>query len=399
MDLVESAWDRWGGDLLRFFRDLLAAQSPPGGEEVAARRVLAEMERLGLEKPRIDRHGNALAEVSGGGGRRLLLNAHTDIVSAGDATAWTRPPFGGEREGDRIYGRGACDTKGAVACQVYAAAAVARAGRPLRARLEVAAVVMEEVGGVGTLGLLEDGPPPDAALVGEPSDGCLMIGHRGRVQVEVRFRGKAFHAAVAGAGANPHWAEAAFLQGVRGIALPEDPFYGRASIQPTLVHTDNDSCNVVPGSILLTLDCRTLPGQDPEGLLREVRALAEASAGDGVTCRVEVPRVRWRTWTGVEREIPHVMPSFGTDPGDSLVREARAALAGVLDGEVEVRPWKFATDGGHLTGAGARVVGFGPGRQERAHTVDEFLTVEELRRGFEGTLACVRALDRALHAE
>jgi len=396
--LVTEAWGRWGPDLIRFLREIVAIRSLSGREEEAARRVRDEMQRLGLSGARLDRWGNALGDLPGEGRRRILLNAHLDVVSAGEESAWSHRPFGGEMDGERIYGRGVCDTKGAVACQVYAAAALREAGAGLRSDLAVAQVVMEEVGGVGTLGLLEDGGAPDAALVGEPSDGLLRFGHRGRVQVEVAFHGRAYHAAVAGAGANPHWAEAAFLGRLRDLPLPEDEVFGTASIEPTLVRTDNESPNVVPETCRLTLDCRTLPGQGEEEVLGALRPLLEASVGNGVSGAIAVPRVRRETWTGLAREMPDVMPSFATDPDDPLVVEAARAL-GALTGEAApVRPWLFATDGGHLAAAGARVIGFGPGPQERAHIVDEHLGLEELRLGFEGTLACILAMDEALHA-
>jgi acetylornithine deacetylase/succinyl-diaminopimelate desuccinylase-like protein len=97
--------------------------------------------------------------------------------------------------------------------------------------------------------------------------------------------------------------------------------------------------------------------------------------------------------------MPHVMPSFVTDPGDPMVVAAARALEAVKGEPAPVRPWLFATDGGHLAEAGARVIGYGPGPQERAHIVDESLSLEELRLGFEGTLACVLAMDEALHAD
>ena len=308
-------------------------------------------------------------------------------------------PFGGDLAGDTIYGRGACDTKSSVAAQVYCAAALKEAGYALAGDLTVAAVVMEEVGGIGTLGYLEDEGAPDVALVGEPSDDCLMIGHRGRVQIEVDIRGKAYHAAVDGAGTSPHWALAEFLQSLPGIALPDQPLFGKASIQPTILRSDNASPNVVPEQVHLVLDCRTVPSQDQDALVAAVRERANAVAGDGVTVELYIPEVAWKTWTGLVRELPHVMPSFGTDPEDPVVTTASRMLAELRGEAPAIQPWKFATDGGHMTHAGARVIGFGPGRQERAHTVDEFLTLAELRRGFEATLACTLALDEVLRSE
>lgn len=398
LDLVRGAWERWGDQITSFLRDILAIESPPGGERACAERVAEEMRRAGLEEVSTDRSGNVIGRVTGAGAGRVLLNAHMDIVGAGDPADWTHPPFGGELVGDTIYGRGACDTKSSVAAQIFAAAALRENGYDLASNLTVAAVVMEEVGGIGTLGYLEDEGAPDVALVGEPSDDCLMIGHRGRVQIEVDFRGKAYHAAVEGAGVSPYPALAAYLQSIPGVTLPEQEIFGRASIEPTIVRSDNASPNVVPEVIHLVLDCRTVPLQDQSALMEELERRAEAALTEGVECDLYVPDVTWRTWTGLERRLPHVMPSFGTNLEDAVVTKAAAILAELRGEAPAIRPWKFATDGGHLTNAGARVIGFGPGRQERAHTVDEHITLSELRRGFEATLACAIALDEVVRS-
>ena len=375
-------------DVLVFLRDLLSIPSLPGDEEEMARRVAAEMEDLGYDDVRTDGAGNVLGLLRGSGrAPSLMLNTHLDHVDVGDPEAWPRPPFGAEVAEGRVWGRGAVDIKGPLAAQVHGAARAAAGsddGPP--GDVHVTAVVQEEIGGLGARHLVGE-LGPDLVVVGEPSSNQLRRGHRGRAELSVRIRGRSVHASAPERGVNPLSGLAAFLERLEGAELPGHPELGRATVAPTLVETDQASANVVPAEVRLTLDCRVVPGQTAESL-RDLLApaLEEALAArpGGARGEIRVPTYRRTSWTGLEVEMPADMPAFVLPEDHPAVTSAADVLAPVLGGRPEVGLWGFATDGGQFADAGLTVVGFGPGEEELAHTVDESLELEELETAVDG---------------
>jgi acetylornithine deacetylase/succinyl-diaminopimelate desuccinylase-like protein len=283
------------------------------------------------------------------------------------------------------------DIKGPLAAQVYAPAVLADAGLQPAGALFVTCVVMEEIGGVGSqalMGYLR----PDLAVVGEATGGGVARGHRGRLILEAVFTGKSAHASVPQQGANPHYAAARFLTGLATLPMVADAELGRASVAPTLVRTDNSSPNVIPSEVTLTLDWRMVPAEGPDTVLARISALAADSATPGVGARVRFREDVWRTYTGLERAFPAVAPAFVRPADDPLVNRAQAVLGAVLGGPVPSTVWHFATDGGHFAAAGVPTLGYGPGDEILAHTVDERIDLDDLVRGLAGNAALAAQL-------
>ena len=133
-------------------------------------------------------------------GSRLLIDGHTDVVPPGDLGAWTGEPFllrRLERDGqDVLVGRGACDMKGGLVAAIAAARAVRAAGVRLAADLQIAPVVGEEDGGLGTFALVRRGVTADACVVPEPTDLDLVPANAGALTFRLRVPGRAVHASL-----------------------------------------------------------------------------------------------------------------------------------------------------------------------------------------------------------
>ena len=367
---------------LAFLRELLRIPSYSGEEGDAARRVADEMRALGYDRVSVDDAGNVLGAIEGRGEAPVaLLLTHLDVVDAGDPDDWPHPPFAADVADGRVWGRGAVDIKGPLAAQVHGAARAAADGPPA-GDVRVAAVVGEEIGGLGARHLVET-LEPGLVLVGEPSSNELRRGHRGRAEIEVRARGESAHASAPERGVNPHYALVRFLQRLPDLDLPVHEELGAATVAPTLIRTDQESANVIPGEVVLTLDCRLVPGQTAAALAERLRAAAGEAAAGGASVSVEIPTRARRSWTGLECAFPADNPSFVL-PAD---HPAVVSAAEVLEAGTGTRPpvgvWGFATDGGHLARAGHTVIGFGPGAEELAHTVRESLAVAELEESVE----------------
>ena len=131
-----------------------------------------------------------------GGGRSLILNGHVDVVPAGDASAWPHDPWGGELDGDRLWGRGACDMKGGIACGIVALRALQELGVRLAGDVVFQSVVDEETGGPGTRAALARGHVADAAIVLEPTAREIVTVEGGLEWVRVVVRGRTGHSAI-----------------------------------------------------------------------------------------------------------------------------------------------------------------------------------------------------------
>jgi len=151
----------------------------------------------GEEMPR-DRLPIVLGRLGKAGGQRLVLVGHVDVVPVGDRSTWTHDPWAAERDGDRLYGRGAVDMKGGVASILGAVRAVAGAGleERLRGEILVASVPSEEDGGQGMLAAIRAGVTGDKAVITEPTGLDIVIAHAGAITFRLTVPGRAAHASV-----------------------------------------------------------------------------------------------------------------------------------------------------------------------------------------------------------
>jgi len=370
---------------------LVQTFSPSGRERPAADLLVSAFRELGFDEAYLDDAGNAVGILRCGSarGRTVMLNGHIDTVPLGDEAEWPHPPLSGALEGGRLWGRGACDMKAALACMVYAAK---DAAPDLDGTVIITGVVQEEVGGLGARYLGET-IKADVVILGEPSKLRLMLGHRGRVEVEVSLPGRIAHAARGDLGDNALYRAARFLGRLEGLELPTGGPLGGSSLTPTTLSSyPQGGKNVVPGRAELTVDYRNIPGDDPETILARLQALEPMA-------RLSVPMEEAASESGrVAYTFPRIVPVY-LAPGEHRdVTTARRVLGRVLKeaGHPYAEDcWWFGTDAPHLAktmeGTGGVVIGFGPGEEELAHTTCESVPLEHLRVAREGYAALLRA--------
>jgi succinyl-diaminopimelate desuccinylase len=390
-DLLAVA-DEHSSAVVDFCQRIVRIPSLPGQEGDVANLVQLEMNKLGYDEITVDEVGNVVGTLQGdGNGPSVEFNGHMDVVDVGDPSRWPYPPFGGEIHGGAIWGRGASDMKGALAAMIYGAALPRRLGLHRTGDVHVAAVVMEETGGLGTIHLTKR-LRPSAAVVGEASRGAIARGHRGRCEIVVKVTGKSVHASVPEQGANPHYTLAAFIEKLHTIHLSVDSFLGPASLAPTLFLTDQRSANVTPGECALHLDWRNVAGDDPEVFLSQLRELLGTCLRDGCTGEVRLQVEDARTYTGKSFPLASVFPPFVLPTGHPLIGRASQALTTTFGSAPSIIRWSFATDGGHLMRSGIPVIGYGPADERLAHTVEDRIEIGALVRGIAGYAALALAL-------
>lgn len=392
VSLVSPHQDR----MLSFCQRLVQTPSLPGEEGEVAALLKAEMESLGYDEVWADDWGNVVGRLRGqGGGRPVMFNGHLDHVDPGNPDEWPYPPYGGQIHDGRVWGRGVADMKGPLAAMVYAVGALAQGGPRPSGDIYVAGVVQEEVGGLGTKKLVQT-VTPKVAVVGEATSNQLARGHRGRIELVVRVRGKSVHASVPEQGVNPHAVLARFIQRLESLELRHDETFGSSSVAPTTYVTDQRSSNVIPGEARLHLDWRNLPGEGPDEVLSKLLPVLEGCLAEvkGSQGEVTVHTRDLRTYTGCTESFPEVFPSYGLAADHPLVLEGQHVLEQALSRPVEVMIWRFATDGGHLMQAGVPTIGFGPAEARELHTVGESVSLVMLEEGMLGYAALALALSR-----
>src|SRR4051812_10582589 len=279
---------------IRLLRDLVAVNSVnptlvPGapGEREIADLVARELRRSGLDvsvEPVADGRPNVVGVLEGRAkGRTLMFCGHTDTVGV----AGMDDPFTPRERNGRLYGRGAQDMKGGVAAMMSAAAAVAQRG--LRAgRLIVAAVVDEEHSSIGADALVQTWRA-DAAIVTEPTDLAIAIGHKGFAWVEVTVEGRAAH------GSRPADGMDAILRLGRVLCRLEaldrtlqrqapHPLMGTGSLHASFVEGGRELSSY-PDRATLQMERRPLPGELESIAVDEVQDILDALGRDDVPFR------------------------------------------------------------------------------------------------------------------
>ena len=372
---------------VRFLQRLVRTQSMPGEEGEVAELVASEMRALGYDEVEYDAAGNVIGLLRGAeGAPSVMFNTHLDHVDAGDPSDWPHPPYGGEVHDGLLWGRGAIDIKGPLAAQVHGVAQVVALGERPAGDVYVTSTVQEEVGGLGARYMAET-LRPDLVLIGEPSRNEVRRGHRGRVELRVQVRGKMAHASMTDLGRNPLTVLGRFLAALEDVDLAHDPDLGTCSIAPTLIGTDQTSGNVIPGLAEVTLDCRTVTGQDAASLRDQLLPVLRACEIEGSSSDILIPQHHRHSYAGYEMTYPADNPALSLPADHAAVRTAVEVLAGPLGTAPPVDVWDFATDGGHFGLAGMTVVGFGPGDDRLAHTVNEHIVIDELATGIRGNAA------------
>jgi succinyl-diaminopimelate desuccinylase len=265
--------------------------------DAGAQAVLAEvLEGLGFRvellrlgdggEPAID---NLVARL-GDGSPHLAFNGHTDVVPAGDDAAWSAGPFAAEIRDGWLYGRGAADMKGDIACFVAAIARYLERHGSVPGSLSLLITGDEEGPAVnGTVALLRwaeaAGHRFDACLVGEPTSvdelgDMAKIGRRGSLTVTLEARGRQGHVGY------PNRADNAAHRLVRVLArLIETPLdegtelFEPSSLQVTTIDIGNPASNVVPARARAVLNIRYNDSQSPGSLKALVAAAIEAAGG------------------------------------------------------------------------------------------------------------------------
>jgi len=300
----------------------------------------------------------------------ILLAPHLDTVGA-DGTK-----FIPQRKSGRLYGRGACDTKGSVAAMLAALCELANAkSRPLETEIVFAGLIDEEHAQAGSRALAKSKFKADLAIVGEPTKLQVVTAHKGSLWLELETRGKAAH------GATPQLGKNAIHEMARIVDLLETDYAARLwkrkhpLLRTATVNVGTISGgtqpNIVPDSCKITVDRRTLPGETDAGVQREIAAFLRARK---LPAKIS------------SQKLTPALP-LETDHHQPLVRQFMRCV-----GQTKPRGVDFFCDAAVLSAGGIPSVVFGPGDLAQAHTADEWISLAKLERGKDLILKFLQSL-------
>ena len=342
----------------------LPAKHPRAGEQRVAEFLAATAAQAGLDvefQAVSPGRSNLLARLSPRGKvqQRLLLAPHLDTVNATDEQFIPRTRNG------RLYGRGACDTKGSVAAMLTALCELAQGRqRPAETEIVFAGLVDEEQGQAGSRALVSRGFTADMAIVGEPTRSQVVTAHKGTLWLCLETHGKSAH------GSWPELGRNAVHEMARVVDLLETdyaaqlkrrrhPLLGSATVSVGAI-CGGSQANIVPDRCSILIDRRTLPGETEAGVRREI---------------LQVLRRKRLTVAFAKDPLPPCLP-LETDPRLPLVTRFLKTV-----GQRKPVGVRYFCDASVLGHGGIPSVVFGPGNIAQAHTADEWISLVELERG------------------
>lgn len=325
-----------------------------------------------------------------GGGRSLLLNAHVDTVAGGDPEAWTHDPFGGEVEGDLLYGRGSCDMKGGLVTYLVALDALSELGVELQGDVSVAATVGEENGGLGALSAVLRGYRADAALITEPTRLALVPAQGGSLVFRLTVPGRSAHAAVRDRGVSalekfvPIFEDLMKLEEERNAALSHPLYEGlrnKVPINVGLVRAGNWA-STVPESLVAEGRVGLIPGEEIEDFRETVAERIAGVAERDPWLGENPPKLEWFGGQFAPAEVPP----------DAPIREAiKRAHKTVTGEEPAVEGVPYGADMRLFIYFGETpCVMYGAGDVNVAHAPNEHISITELLTATR-TTACLLA--------
>jgi len=343
----------------------LPAQHPRAGEGRVAEFLATVLASAGLEvefQKVFPQRLNLLARLRPTGKirRTILLAPHLDTVNVANENQ-----FVPTRRNGRLYGRGACDTKGSVAVFASALCALAKSrSRPRETEIVFVGLVDEEQGQGGSRALVKRGFKADLAIVGEPTHLQLVTAHKGSLWLRLETHGQAAH------GATPQFGRNAVHTMGRVVDVLETnyaerlrqrqhPLLGHATVSVGTI-AGGTQPNIVPAQCVIGVDRRTLPGETESGVCRELGALLETHQLDATVAS--------------QKQAP--CPALETNVEQPLVRQFLLSIG--QPGPLGVH---YFCDAAVLAGGGIPSVVFGPGDIAQAHTADEWVSLAELERG------------------
>lgn len=291
-------------------------------------------------------------------GKTLIYNGHLDTVPTGNN--WKHDPFSGYEDKDKfIYGRGTADMKSGVAAMLYAAICLKRMGKPEQGRLILFFNADEEVSNKGMEQFLKEDIDIDYAIISEPTDLDVCIGHKGVARYKIKTKGVAGHAAVVEKPDNAiekmnKILPCLFEYSHQIKIQKQHEFLGKASSNVTTIE-GGITGNIIPDECSITIDRRILPHETEESVLQEYHELI----------KTEAPNVEY------EMETSSYQPPSLTEKSHELVQTVYETVK-KQKSNVRLKDFEATCEAPYFSVMkNIPTIIYGPGKLDQAHVVNE----------------------------
>lgn len=363
----------------QFLRDIIAIKSVSSQEGKVVERIKQEMEKIGYDEIIVDGMGNILGRI-GNGKHIIAMDAHIDTVDVGNPENWTVDPFVGAMKDGIIYGRGACDMKGAMASLVYGGKIIKDLGLQDDFTLYIVGSVQEEdCDGLCWQYIINELKlKPEVVVIAEPTNLGVYRGQRGRMEIEVRVKGISCHGSAPERGDNAVYKMAPIVLDIEKLneRLTGEPFLGKGTVTISEIRSTTPSLCAVADSATIHLDRRLAATETWESAVKEIQELESVKK---VNAEVVVLDYAVPSWKGLTYPTKKYYPTWLLPEDHQVLKAGVGTYVNLFNEKPVVNRWVFSTNGVAIMGMhGIPCVGFGPGNEIYAHMATEQIPVEHL---------------------
>ncbi|MBF0544420.1 MAG: YgeY family selenium metabolism-linked hydrolase [Candidatus Riflebacteria bacterium] len=363
--------------IIQFLKEIIAIPSYNSQIGDVVQRINEEMFKLSFDEVFVDKMGNSVGRV-GLGSKKVLFDSHIDTVGIADETQWKWDPFKGKEENGIFFGLGACDEKGSTPPMIYALKILKDLKLMDGFSMYYFGNMEEDCDGIAPNSLIEtEKIKPDYVVIGEPT--CMRIyrGHRGRVELKVTTKGRTCHASAPERGENAIYKMSPIIEEISKMShmFKDDAFLGKGSIVVSKIECKTPSLNAVPDECTIYLDRRLTFGENEESSIKELESLSSMKDAKVEELFYDTP-----SYTNFKFPVSKYYPPWALDQKHPLVQASIQAYKEVCDNnDPVVDKWVFSTNGTYWMGkANIPSIGFGPGNEIYAHTVNDQVPIEEV---------------------
>lgn len=376
---------------------LIQAKSYSGEEQDVVGVMKAFCTSAGFTDVHVDSYGNCICHIQGSrSGPKVLFDGHMDTVPVPDTGVWTHDPFGAEIVDGRMYGRGTSDMKGAISAMLMAAAYYAAdCNYDFPGDIYVAGVVHEECFEGVAAREISAYVKPDYVVIGEASGLNVKIGQRGRAEIILETFGIPAHSANPEKGVNAVYKMSKVIQAVQSLKPVHHPVLGDGILELTDIKSSPyPGASVVPSYCRATYDRRLLVGETKESVLKPIQELLDRLMEEDpqMNARVSYATGEEKCFTGSTITGERFFPGWLYEADETFVQDVLEALK-AKGFDPAVTQYNFCTNGSHYAGEeGIKTLGIGPSRENLAHTIDEYIEIDQLLKVTECYYATMDAL-------
>lgn len=335
------------------------------------------MEVNGADEVIMDGIGNVIGKL-GHGPRIIAIDGHVDTVDTGNLDNWELDPFSGLIADGFVHGRGTTDQKGGVASMVTALKIIKELGVPDEFTLYfVGSVIEEDCDGLCWKYIVEeDKLKPELVIITEPTSLKIYRGQRGRMEIQISFKGISAHGSAPERGKNAIYAASQVALEIEKLnnRLAFDEFLGKGSITISEFISGSPSLCAVADYARIHLDRRLTWGEKESTALEELKNIVSS-----MDAQIEVPYYEETAFTGLRYGMKKYYPTWKLEENHPVIQNGVEAYKKLYKSDPKVDKWTFSTNGVTINGIyGIPVIGFGPGNEEMAHAPNEKVPVHDL---------------------